>query len=68
MVKIPATAAGYVPAIEQSIADGLNINVTLIFSLKRYDEVMDAYLRGLIRRLESGQKDRPHRFGGELFS
>jgi transaldolase len=55
MVKIPATAAG-VPAIEQSISDGLNINVTLIFSLKRYDEVMDAYLRGLIRRLESGQK------------
>jgi len=55
MVKIPATAAG-VPAIEQSIADGLNINVTLIFSLKRYDEVMDAYLRGLIRRLENGQK------------
>jgi transaldolase len=55
MVKIPATPAG-VPAIEQSIADGLNINVTLIFSLKRYDEVMDAYLRGLIRRLESGQK------------
>jgi transaldolase len=55
MVKIPATAAG-VPAVEQSIADGLNINVTLIFSLKRYDEVMDAYLRGLIRRLESGQK------------
>jgi transaldolase len=55
MVKIPATPAG-VPAIEQSIADGLNINVTLIFSLKRYEEVMDAYLRGLIRRLESGQK------------
>jgi transaldolase len=55
MVKIPATAAG-VPAIEQSIADGLNINVTLIFALKRYEEVMDAYLRGLIRRLESGQK------------
>ena len=55
MVKIPATAAG-VPAIEQSISDGLNINVTLIFSLKRYEEVMDAYLRGLIRRLEGGQK------------
>src|SRR5438067_2214829 len=55
MVKIPATAQG-VPAIEQSIADGLNINVTLIFSLKRYEEVMDAYLRGLIRRLENGQK------------
>ena len=55
MVKIPATAPG-VPAIEQSIADGLSINVTLIFSLKRYEEVMDAYLRGLIRRLEAGQK------------
>jgi transaldolase len=55
MVKIPATPQG-VPAIEQTIADGLNINVTLIFSLKRYDEVMDAYLRGLIRRLEKGQK------------
>jgi transaldolase len=55
MVKIPATAQG-VPAIEQSIADGLNINITLIFSLKRYEEVMDAYLRGLIRRLENGQK------------
>jgi transaldolase len=55
MVKIPATAAG-IPAIEQSIADGLSINVTLIFSLKRYEEVMDAYLRGLIRRLEAGQK------------
>jgi transaldolase len=55
MVKIPATPAG-VPAIEQSIADGLNINVTLIFSLRRYEEVMDAYLRGLMRRLEAGQK------------
>jgi transaldolase len=55
MVKIPATPAG-VPAIEQSIADGLNINVTLIFSLRRYEEVMDAYLRGLLRRLDSGQK------------
>ncbi|MGH7896830.1 MAG: transaldolase family protein, partial [Candidatus Binatia bacterium] len=55
MVKIPATPAG-IPAIEQSIADGLSINVTLIFSLKRYEEVMDAYLRGLIRRMEIGQK------------
>lgn len=54
MVKIPATLEG-LPAIEQSIADGLNINVTLIFSLERYDQVMDAYLRGLIRRHESGK-------------
>ena len=49
MVKIPATAAG-VPAIEHCIADGLNINVTLIFSLERYDEVMDAYIGGLEKR------------------
>ncbi len=55
MVKIPATPAG-VPAIEQSIADGLNINVTLIFSLQRYDEVMEAYLAGLERRLKARKK------------
>jgi transaldolase/glucose-6-phosphate isomerase len=55
MVKIPATAAG-VPAIEQCIADGLSINVTLIFSLVRYDEVMDAYLNGLKRRVAAGKR------------
>jgi transaldolase/glucose-6-phosphate isomerase len=54
MVKIPGTPAG-IPAIEQCIADGLNINVTLIFSLRRYDEVMEAYLRGLSRRLDAGR-------------
>lgn len=46
MVKIPATKAG-IPAIRQSIAVGININVTLIFSIERYQEVMDAYLSGL---------------------
>jgi transaldolase len=45
-VKIPATAEG-VPAIRQMIADGRSINVTLIFSLSRYAEVMEAYLAGL---------------------
>lgn len=54
MVKIPATAAG-VPAIEQCIADGLNINITLIFSLDRYEAVMDAYLSGLERRVAAGK-------------
>ncbi len=54
MVKIPATPAG-LPAIEQGIADGININVTLIFSLARYAEVIQAYLRGLERRAEAGQ-------------
>jgi transaldolase / glucose-6-phosphate isomerase len=51
MVKIPATREG-IPAIRQAIADGLNINITLIFSLARYAEVMDAYLSGLEERLD----------------
>jgi transaldolase len=46
LVKIPATAEG-VPAIEQMISEGRSINVTLIFSLERYAEVMEAYLSGL---------------------
>lgn len=45
-VKIPATPAG-VPAIQQMISEGRNINITLIFSLGRYDEVIEAYLSGL---------------------
>lgn len=53
MVKIPATLEG-IPAIRQAIAAGLNINITLIFSLARYKQVMDAYLEGLEARLEKG--------------
>ena len=49
MIKIPATETG-IPAIAQGIADGICINVTLIFSLARYEQVMDAYLSGLERR------------------
>ena len=52
-VKIPATQAG-LPAIEEMIARGRNINVTLIFSLQRYEEVAEAYIRGLERLVESG--------------
>src|SRR5438128_4370619 len=52
-VKIPATEPG-VGAIEDSVADGRKINVTLIFSLQRHEEVMEAYVRGLERLLESG--------------
>ena len=52
-VKIPATAPG-VGAIEDSVADGRKINVTLIFSLQRHEEVMEAYVRGLERLVESG--------------
>jgi transaldolase len=46
MVKIPATAAGIAP-IRQMLSEGRNINITLIFSLARHQEVMDAYLAGL---------------------
>lgn len=53
MVKIPATEAG-LPAIEACIAEGININVTLIFSLERYAGVIDAYLSGLEKRLKAG--------------
>jgi transaldolase len=45
-VKIPGTAEG-IPAIRQMISEGRNINITLIFSLSRYDEVIEAYLSGL---------------------
>src|SRR5262245_53046515 len=51
-VKIPATIAG-LPAIEEMIASGKNINVTLIFSLERHKEVMQAYIRGVERFVES---------------
>ncbi|MEI6289964.1 MAG: transaldolase [Chloroflexota bacterium] len=46
MVKVPATKAG-IPAIRELIAAGININVTLIFSIDRYKDVMDAYVSGL---------------------
>lgn len=49
MVKIPATLEG-LPAISQVIAEGINVNVTLIFGLNRYQKVMDAYLTGLEER------------------
>jgi transaldolase len=52
-VKIPATKPG-LGAIEDMIALGKNINVTLIFSLERHKEVMEAYIRGLERLVESG--------------
>jgi transaldolase len=53
MVKIPATRAG-LPAITAGIAAGMSINVTLIFSLDRYAEVMDAYLTGLEQAIDAG--------------
>jgi transaldolase len=52
-IKIPATEAG-LPSIAESIARGISVNVTLIFSLDRYRGVMDAYLSGLEKRLADG--------------
>jgi transaldolase len=54
MVKIPATQEG-IPAIEEMIAEGRNINITLIFSLQMYRRVIEAYVRGLERRAAAGQ-------------
>ncbi|GGJ50945.1 transaldolase 1 [Streptomyces brasiliensis] len=53
MIKIPATEAG-LPAITEVIGLGISVNVTLIFSLERYREVMDAYLAGLEKARERG--------------
>src|SRR5207237_9090755 len=54
MIKIPATPEG-IPAIEETIANGINVNITLIFSNDVYAQVMEAYLRGLERRAEHGK-------------
>ncbi|WP_341957790.1 transaldolase [Microbacterium sp. LWH13-1.2] len=53
LVKIPATKAG-LPAITEAIASGISVNVTLIFSLERYAEVIEAYLAGLERAHSAG--------------
>jgi transaldolase len=54
MIKVPGTAAG-LPAIQELVAAGLNINVTLIFAVDVYQRVAEAYIRGLERRLVLGQ-------------
>lgn len=54
MIKVPATRAG-LPAIEALIAAGINVNVTLLFSVARYREVQQAYWRGLEARVANGQ-------------
>ena len=54
MIKIPATAEG-LPAIRKCTSDGININITLLFGLPRYQEVVDAYLSGLEDRVTAKQ-------------
>ena len=65
MIKIPGTPEG-LPAITHCIAAGINVNVTLLFSVERYGEVIDAFLAGLERRLEAGLPLQPDRIGREL--
>jgi transaldolase len=54
MIKVPATEAG-IPAIEELTARGVNVNVTLLFAVARYEQVMEAYMSGLERRLASSE-------------
>jgi transaldolase len=53
MVKIPATSEG-IPAIRRCLSEAININITLLFSVSRYREVMDAYLRAMEERVAAG--------------
>ncbi len=54
MIKVPATRAG-LPAVKQLIRSGINVNVTLLFSIERYLEVTNAYMTGLEQRLRAGR-------------
>src|SRR4051812_26000188 len=54
MIKVPATEAGLV-AIEELTRLGVNVNVTLLFAIERYEQVIEAYLRGLVARADAGQ-------------
>ncbi|MBZ0294860.1 MAG: bifunctional transaldolase/phosoglucose isomerase [Anaerolineae bacterium] len=53
MIKVPATREG-IPAVEQLISEGINVNITLMFSMDHYEAVVEAYLRGLERLAANG--------------
>jgi transketolase len=55
LIKIPGTAAG-VPAIEELLFEGINVNITLLFSIPSYEAVADAYMRALERRIAIGRR------------
>jgi transaldolase len=59
MIKIPGTPAG-VPAIEESIFQGVHVNVTLLFSREQYIQSAEAYMRGIERRIEAGRDPGVH--------
>jgi transaldolase len=54
MIKIPGTDEG-IPAIEQALYEGINVNVTLLFKVEQYERVIDAFLAGLERRVDEGK-------------
>ncbi len=54
MIKVPGTRAG-LPAFEELLFEGISVNVTLLFSVRRYEQVAQAYLRALERRREAGR-------------
>jgi transaldolase len=54
MIKIPGTDEG-LPAIEEALYEGINVNVTLLFKVSQYEKVIEAFLRGLERRLDEGK-------------
>jgi transaldolase / glucose-6-phosphate isomerase len=54
MIKIPATDAG-IPAIEEALYEGLNVNITLLFAVSAYERVMEAFVRAMERRHEEGK-------------
>jgi len=59
MIKIPGTEEG-IPAIEEAVADGINVNVTLLFKVESYEAIAEAYVRGMDRRKEAGQSLEVH--------
>jgi transaldolase len=66
MIKIPATAEG-IPAIRQCLADGININITLLFSVQRYEQVIEAYFQAMEERVGAGQPVRALRSVASFF-
>ncbi len=54
MIKVPGTEAG-LPAVEELTRRSVNVNITLLFAIERYEQVIDAYLRGLSARAQTGQ-------------
>ena len=67
MIKVPGHPGGH-PAIEELTARGVNVNITLLFALGRYEQVIDAYMSGLERAGSARAVARPDRVGGVLLS